>query len=87
MIDDCSVVSHGLPDGEDGDLQEGEQLANDQPDVDHPDVGGGGQLLHNTVTRPPSPFGMILNITLSDLTKSVVVTNITVRFTVTAASK
>ena len=45
MIDDGSVVSHGLPDGEDGDLQEGEHLAHDQPDVDHPDVGGGGQLV------------------------------------------
>ena len=48
MVDEGRIVSHGLPDGDDGDLEEGDQLANDQPDVDHPDVGGGRQLLHHT---------------------------------------
>ena len=38
-----SVVLHG---SEKNDLGEGNHLAKDEPDVNHLDVGGGGQALH-----------------------------------------
>ena len=38
-----SVVLHG---SEKSDLGEGNHLAKDEPDVNHLDVGGGGQALH-----------------------------------------
>ena len=40
------VLPEVLHAGDDDHLGEGSQLAEDQPDVDHLDVRGGGQALH-----------------------------------------
>ena len=38
MVDGGGVIEDGLLDCEQGHLEEGEELAHDQPDVDHADV-------------------------------------------------
>ena len=50
MVDGGGVIEDGLLDCEQGHLEEGEELAHDQPDVNHADVGGGRKLLHHTET-------------------------------------
>ena len=74
--------------GEQDDLQEGNQLTVDQPDINQPDVGCGGQLLHHTEgNRVQNRVNEKIRPKNTHLMKSVVETSITVRFTVTAASK
>ena len=64
------------------DLYEWDELTADQPDVHQPYIGGGWQLFHHTLKT----LSMI-STDLWYLIKRVVRTNITVRFTVRAASK
>ena len=48
VIDDTNVLQDHLLDGEEGHLQEEEELPYDQPDVHQPHVGGGRQFLYHT---------------------------------------
>ena len=48
VINSGGLVSLQFQDGEQDDLQEGNQLPVDQPDINQPDVGCGGQLGHHT---------------------------------------
>ena len=48
VINSGGSFSLQFQDGEQDDLQEGNQLTVDQPDINQPDVGCGGQLLHHT---------------------------------------
>ena len=48
VIDSGGLVSLQFKDGKQDDLQEGNQLTVDQPDINQSDVGCGGQLLHHT---------------------------------------
>ena len=65
------------------DLYEWDKLTKDQPDVHHSHIRGGWQLLHHTLK---SFFSKIAT-GLTYLMKRVVMTNMTVRLTVRAASK
>ena len=64
------------------DLKEWNELAEDEPDVDHPHIRSWREFFHHTEER----VNRITDI-FSYLMKSVVMTSITVRFTVKAASK
>ena len=49
MVIDKGGISLQFEDSEEDYLNEGNQLTVNQPDVDQPDVGCGGQLLHHTI--------------------------------------
>ena len=72
-----------FPQCEENDLYEWDELSTDQPDVHQSHIGGGGQLLHNTSRN----FFLELSTDLIYLMKRVVMTNMTVKLTVRAASK
>ena len=72
-----------FPQCEQNDLYEWDELSADQPDVNQSHIGGGWQLLHHTSKTLLSK----LSTYLTYLMKRVVSTNMTVRFTVRAASK
>ena len=72
-----------LPQCKQNDFYECNELSTDQPDVHQSHIGGWGQLLHNTSRN----FFLELSTDLIYLMKRVVMTNMTVRFTVRAASK
>ena len=69
-------------------LHKGDELSEYEPYVHQTNVGSGRKLSHHTVK---TTFDMNIRklefCSVPHLTKSVVVTSITVRFTVTAASK
>ena len=48
MVIDKGFRSHELDTSGQYDLNKGNQLASDQPDINHADIGGGGELLHDT---------------------------------------
>ena len=71
-----------FPHCDQNDLYEWDELSTDQPDVHQSHVGGGWQLLHHT-----SETISKISTYQTYLMKRVVSTNMTVRFTVRAASK
>ena len=68
-------------------------MACDEPNINQPDIGGWGELLHHTynISLLYMNFGIVdynfIKYKIYDLMKRVVATSMTVRFTVTAASK
>ena len=71
-----------LPQSNQNDFYEWDELSADQPDVNQSHIGGGWQLLHHT-----SETISKISTYQTYLMKRVVSTNMTVRFTVRAASK
>ena len=71
-----------LPQSNQNDFYEWDELSADQPDVNQSHIGGGWQLLHHTLKNC-----LRCPLHLTYLMKRVVSTNMTVRFTVRAASK
>ena len=66
-------------------LNKRNQLTKNQPNIDKSNIGCCRQLLHHTEDSESIVFLLVSQ--YSDLMKRVVVTSITERFTVTAASK
>ena len=48
VIDSGESISLELDNSAEDDFNKGNQLASDQPDINHADIGGGGELLHHT---------------------------------------
>ena len=65
-------------------LNEGNKLHKHEPDVDQPNIGGGGELLHHTAQYRVGYYDIV---PYTHLMKRVVVTSSMDRLTVTAASK
>ena len=84
MMVDFHLLGIKLSQCEQHDLNEGNQLSEDEPDVHHADIGCGRQLFHHASTvevKISSSSGICY------LMNNVVMTSITVKLTVRAASK